>query len=239
MKSLLLIFLIYMLTGCADPLSDDKNEYVGLWKNNQTSLLITKAGRIEYESNKGSVKTSVSMPIKSITSSELVAGFLFINSNFLLSGPPTIEDGRTVLTVDGEDLYKFGNDGKAVLSLEIPSFEQIRTLVTNDLNLLSDSIATQDFSNYLSLASMQYQSQYTNEKLIELYQPFVEQKIELKKWMAGDFVLSDEPVIKENGVLLISGKYPTSPNSLKFSLNFVFSGGAWKSLGPDVSINDQ
>ena len=132
-----------------------------------------------------------------------------------------------------------GNDGSALFSLEAPNLEEIRALVTSDLVLLSDSIDKQDFSMYLSVSSMQFQSKFSNEKLIDLYQPFINQKINLKKWMAGDFILSNEASINDNGVLVISGKYPTLPNSLKFTLNFVFSDSAWKSLGPHVTINDQ
>ncbi|MBQ0713035.1 MAG: hypothetical protein KBT53_08745, partial [Porticoccus sp.] len=193
MKYFISIMLVLLLVGCAEPLPDDKNNFVGLWKSNQTSLLVTKSGRIEYESNKGAVKTSVSMPIKSITNSELVAGFLFMKSSFKLLGPPRNKDGATIVTVDGEDLYKIGNDGKVILSLEIPSIKEIRILVTKDLNLLSDAITNQDFSNYLSASSIQFQSQFTNKKLVETYQIFINQNLDLKRWMAGDFFLTKEP----------------------------------------------
>lgn len=239
MKYFAPLLLITLLVGCAEPLPDSKNEYVGLWRSNQTSLLITKDGRVEFESNKGNVTTSVSMPIKSITDSEMIAGLLFINSNFVFSGPPKIKDGLTVLNVDGEDLYKVGNDGKAIFSLHVPSLDELRVLVTDDLNLLSDSIVNGDFSEYLSVASMQFQSQFTNEQLVEAYQPFITRKLHIKSWMEGGFILSSEPSIDENGVLEVSGKYLTSPESLKFTLSFVFSNNTWKSLGAHVTINDK
>lgn len=239
MKYFLPILIITLLVGCAEPLPDSKNEYVGLWRSNQTSLLITKSGRVEFESHKGSVKTSVSMPIKSITNSEMQAGFLFINSNFVLTGPPKVKDGLTVLNVDGEDLYKVGNDGKVIISLDVPDLDELRVLVTDDLNLLSDSIIHGDFSEYLSVASRQFQSQFTNEKLVEIYQPFITQEVKLKDWMEGDFILNSEPAIDEDGVLVVSGKYLTSPDSLKFSLSYVFSDSSWKSLGPHITINDK
>lgn len=239
MKRLHIVVLLILLTGCADPLPEKDKAFAGLWASNQTSLLITEAGRMEYKSNKGSAKTTLSMPIKSISESELVAGFLFINSRFELKGKPQLVDGYTVLNIDGEDLYKIGSDGKVIFSLDVPPLTGIRELANQELESLAAAFKGNDFSTYLKTASMQYQSQYDNEKLLKAFSPFLENNINLRKWMSGDFILTDEPVIDENGVLKFSGKYPTSPESLKFSGSYVFSEGIWKTLGPNIQINGE
>jgi len=239
MKNLLLILTIIFLVGCAEQLPDDKKEFVGLWKSNQTSLLITESGRLEYETQKGSTKNSISMPIKNINESEIVAGFLFIKSTFELQGKPIKEDDLLTLVVDGEKLFKTDELGRLPQATNVPELEVLRPLVTNELNLLSEAINKSDFSTYIDNASLLYQSQFTNEKMVEMFTPFMEQKIDLEHWMSGDFILTEEPSIDENGVLHLNGKYPTSPQSLKFSLSFIYSHPNWKSLGPDININDK
>jgi hypothetical protein len=237
MKKIFTLFCIALLTGCADPLADSDHVFVGLWKSNQTSLLITQSGRLEYETQKGSAKTSISLPIKSISESEIVAGFLFINANFEIKGKPKKTNGLIVLEVDGEKLFKANEQGKIPQVLTVPDMKEIRFLVTSDLNRLADGMSKKIFTAYIDHASLQFQSQYTNEELLKTYKPFLEKKIDLKHWMEGKFILTKEPEIDEDGVLNITGRYPTSPNSLKFSLNFVFSQPEWKSLGPDLKIN--
>lgn len=113
MKHLMVVVTVaLLLTGCAQPLGAEASEFVGLWKSNQTSLLITQSGRLEYESNSGAVTTTISMPIKSIDSTGIEAGFLFFSSSFELQGGPEQEDGMLILVVDGEKLYKTDELGR-------------------------------------------------------------------------------------------------------------------------------
>ena len=238
-KILSAVVIALSLSGCAEPLSEDKSEFVGLWKSNQTSLLITQSGRLEYESQKGATKTSISMPIKKIDNSEIKAGFLFFSSSFKLQGNPKEENGMQVLSVDGEDLYKTDAQGRIPKATVVPPLDKIRALVTTELSLLSKGINEKDFTDYLENSALLLQSQFTNEKLLENYKPFIVQKINIHDWMVGDFSLTKEPGIDQDGVLTIYGKYPTSPNSLKFKLSYIYSHPDWKGLGGDVNINNK
>ncbi len=238
-KLLLAIIAVILISGCAKPLSEDKADFVGLWKNNQTSLLITQSGRLEYESKKGSMETSISMPIKSIDDSQINAGFWIFSSTFKITGEPVEEDGMQVLTVNGEKLFKTDIQGQIQRTTEIPSLEKIRVLVEEDLTLLSTAINENDFTGYLKNSSLSFQSQFTNDKMKENYKTFIDGKVGLKKWMNGDFVLTKEPEIDENGILRIYGKYPNSPKSLKFKLSYIFSNSKWKGYGCLINITDE
>lgn len=227
------------LSGCAEPLSEDKSEFVGLWKSNQTSLLITQSGRLEYESQKGAAKTSVSMPIKKIDNAEIKAGFLFFSSSFKLQGNPKEEDGMQVLIVDGEKLYKTDAQGRIPKATVVPPLDKVRALVNTELSLLSKGINEKDFTDYHANSALLFQSQFTTEKLLENYKPFIDKQINLHDWMVGDFSLTKEPEIDENGILRIYGKYPTSPNSLKFKLSYIYSHPNWKGIGGNININEK
>ena len=219
-------------------MSDEQQDFVGLWKNHQTSLLITESGRIEYESNKGSLKKSLSVPIQEINEKELTAGVLFFSTTFELDGRPSKEDGLITLTVDGEKLYKTNALGVISQSSPMPTLDEIRSYVNKELALLSKGINTKDFSEYIENSSMVFQSQFTNEDLVQNYKSFMDQNINISQWMIGEFSLLKEPAIDGDGVLRIYGKYPNpkSNNALQFKLSYVYSNNNWKGIGGTVNI---
>jgi hypothetical protein len=238
MKQVLIItILTILLSSCAEPLSEEELKFVGLWKNNQTSLLITSSGKLEYESKKGAVTISVSMPIKKIDGNGIETGVLFFSSSFDLQGLPQKGDGMLFLVVDGEKLYKADDQGRFPKATLIPSVAEIRLLVTSDMMLFSQALNGKDFEKYLGSASLILQSQYSNEKLLDVYKPLMDKNIDLSDYMVGDLLLTEEPVINEDGALIISGTYP-SPSSLKLKMGYVYSHPNWKSIGPiNISIN--
>ena len=236
-KILLFAATLFILIGCSEPLTEENLAYAGLWKSNQTSLLITNSGQLEYKTKKGSVSTSISMPIKTITENTIEAGFLFFSSTFELGGKPKQEDGMLVLVVDGEKLFKTDEQGRLPNATKIPTLDVLRPLVETELSLVSKGITKQDFSEYLKNSALLFQSQFTNEKMLQTYKPFIDGKINLTKWMDGEFVLTKEPHINGDGVLTINGKYPTSPDSLKFELSYIYSHPNWKNVGTNIEIN--
>lgn len=239
MKHLVSLLIVIFLVGCAEPLPDSQKKFVGLWKSNQTTLLITESGRLEYKTQKGAVNTSISMPIKSISNSKIVAGFLFIKSEFSLKGEPSDDAGVLMLMVDGEKLFKMNPLGRFPQATKIPPIEELRLLVSNDLNLLAEAVNKNDFSDYLKSAALLYQNQFSNERLIDVYKEFTARKVDLTQWMTSDIILTQEPRIDETGVLRVEGKYSKSPTFLNFSASYVYSHPSWKSMGANVQLNDK
>lgn len=239
MKIRVILLGLILLSGCSEPLPENQKEFAGLWKSIQTSLLITESGRLEYASNKGSMSTSVSMPIKTISSTEIVAGFLFLESRFAIEGKPRKKDGVLALVVDGETLYKTDAMGRLPQATTVPKLAEIRKLVATELTGFSDGLVARDFSTYLEGTSQMFQSQVGSEALIEAYQPFLDNRIVVRDWMEGEFILTREPVIDQNGILTLEGQYPKSPNSLKFVLGYIYSHPDWKLVRINLAINNQ
>ncbi|RFA30525.1 hypothetical protein CAI21_05620 [Alkalilimnicola ehrlichii] len=101
-----LVAAAVLLVGCSNDLPPEKMEYVGLWRNHDTSILITEGGRLEYESKRGSVQRSLSAPIKTFTETSIEAGFLFFGSEFAIDRGPQENDGVWTIVIDGNELYK-------------------------------------------------------------------------------------------------------------------------------------
>lgn len=235
----LLAVTLLGLVACAEPLTPDQQDFVGLWKNSETSLLITTDGRLDYQSHKGAADASLSAPITLLTEDRLEAGFWFFSGEFELGGRPVQENGSLVLVVDGEKLFKSDAAGRLPQATRVPSLGELRTLVMEDLRRLARSINEQDFSGYLAASSMMLQSRLDNAQMLEAFSEFIDQKIDLNPYMAGDFALTAEPGIDENGVLRVQGRFPTRPTSLKFRTSFVYAHPHWKSVGTSIQVNDQ
>lgn len=233
---LLMLAALVTLGGCAKELSADKANYVGLWKSNETSLLITASGRLEYESNAGMVKKSISAPITKFTDEKITAGFLVFNTDFVITRPPKLENGVWSMVIDAKELFKTDEQGNIPQVKIVPKLDKIRTLVTADLNRLAKGIKTNNFSEFIEQASLAFQSQFNNERMQGVYQPFVEKNVDLTQFMVGDFALVAEPSISPQGILTIRGQYPTSPRSLKFEALYFYVHPEWKSAGAELRI---
>ena len=84
-----------------------------------------------------------------------------------------------------------------------------------------------------------FQSQFNNEALQNSFKVFIENNVNLNDWFVGDLELVREPLIDEDGVLRVSGKYPNSPEYLQFSASYVYTHPYWKSFGTNISIEDE
>ncbi len=228
--------LVLLITACSKELPAERKSYIGLWKNNEVSILITAGGRLESEDKSGSAKTSISAPITKFTDDKITAGILFLTTDFTINRQPKEENGIWSVVIDGKELFKTDELGRLPQAKAVPSMNKIREMVTADLRLLSKGIKSNDFSDYIGHASLEFRSQFSNAKMRQLYKPLAEKELNLERFMVGDFALTSEPSISPQGVLTLKGKYPTTPVSLKFDSSYVYVHPEWKTLGVNISV---
>ncbi|AQS39850.1 hypothetical protein Sps_04767 [Shewanella psychrophila] len=105
-KYISVIALLLLLSGCADPLPEDKLSYVGEWQSKEMGLLILADGTVAYKRLKGGATTSVNGPLKEFVGDDFVVGFLFMATTFVVSESPHEVDGVWLMTVDGVKLIR-------------------------------------------------------------------------------------------------------------------------------------
>jgi hypothetical protein len=96
----------YSVAGCAEPLAEDRLNYVGEWQSKEMRVLILADGTVAYERLKGGGTTSVNGPLKEFIGDDFVVGILFMTATFEVSEPPHEEDGVWKMTVDGVQLTR-------------------------------------------------------------------------------------------------------------------------------------
>ncbi|MCP3470159.1 hypothetical protein NLM33_07450 [Bradyrhizobium sp. CCGUVB1N3] len=94
------------LSACAQAVPNDKAAYVGEWKAQTMSLLLTQDGSFRYERVRGNMTTSIKGPLRRFEGDNFVVGLPFISSTFEVSKPPYQEAGTWKMVVDGVELTR-------------------------------------------------------------------------------------------------------------------------------------
>ncbi|GHA13904.1 hypothetical protein GCM10008090_24600 [Arenicella chitinivorans] len=105
-KYLTVLAMTLFLSGCAEPLPEERRDYVGQWQGTGMELLILKDGTVAYERIKGGGSTSVNAPLKEFVGDDFTVGILFMTTTFDVSSPPHEVDGVWKMTVDGVELTR-------------------------------------------------------------------------------------------------------------------------------------
>jgi len=228
--------VLVLLVACSKPLTEGQKGWVGLWKNEQASLLITADGRLVWHRTSGGSDKSLSAPIQELDQRKIVAGVWFLKSTFDVGQPPKLNDsGYWTMTVDGQELVKADALGRDPRATVVPPLRQLRALVAGDLRRLDQGIRTGDFAAFLAQSSQMLQSQFTNEKLRESYRDA--RKAELTPLMAGELTLTSEPAISQQGELTVKGRYPEVEDfMLTVDASYVFAQGGWKTMGLSFQV---
>jgi len=105
-KYLSIIAVIFLLSGCAEPLPEDRLHYVGEWRGKEMGLLILADGSVVYKRLKNGGTTSVNGPLKEFEGDDFTVGVLFMTTTFDVTEPPHEVNGIWQMTVDGVKLVR-------------------------------------------------------------------------------------------------------------------------------------
>lgn len=100
------ILLLALLTACAKPLPADRKAYVGDWRGNGVSLLITEDGNVVYHRRDGDTSVSLDLPMKGFDGDDFEVGLGPLVTRFDVGQPPKEVDGEWTMEVDGRMLRR-------------------------------------------------------------------------------------------------------------------------------------
>jgi hypothetical protein len=106
MSCVALLWALLTLSGCGQPVPDDKAAYVGDWRGQDMTLALTKDGTVRYHRVKGNTTTSINAPLRSFDGDSFVVGIPFFSTTFEVTRPPHQEAGRWKMVVDGVELTR-------------------------------------------------------------------------------------------------------------------------------------
>jgi hypothetical protein len=117
-----------------------------------------------------------------------------------------------------------------------PPEEEVRMLVRDNLLRFNNAIATESFDEFYDSVSRKWQEQLTKGQLQRAFQPFIDKKVSIAAVGETEAVLDAAPSVNSEGLLLVSGSYPTQPYRIFFTLKFYYELPAWKLFGLEVNL---
>lgn len=141
-----------------------------------------------------------------------------------------------------------------------PSVPAAKVLAMDSLLLFNDAVQRKDFLNLFDESSLHWQDQLVTRegpaaipgtmkraltiqerklgagRLQRAFQSFIEQEINIGGIHGTDPVFDRAPWVNTDGLLMLSGYYPTKPYRVLFSLKFFHETPSWRLFGIDVSV---
>ena len=120
----------------------------------------------------------------------------------------------------------------------VPSEEDQILLIEESLTVFGKSINAADFGLFIDHISKTWRDDgVTAEQLNEAFAAFIDKKVDMLPVIESLTPAFDtEPTVADNGILAISGHYPSTPTKLFFELNYIKEGNSWKVVSTAVNL---
>ena len=118
----------------------------------------------------------------------------------------------------------------------LPSDKEVRQTVLAAVLDFNAAIQKGDFSDFYKNTSLAWQAQLTERKLKNAFQPFIDAGVKLDGAKGVEAVFDVAPEINGEGLLVVSGYYPTTPHRIVFSMKFIYELPNWKLFGLNINL---
>lgn len=152
---------------------------------------------------------------------------------YSLRSPPSAQTGLSE--------NRFTLVGKApsftdAVTQPVPPELELRQLVRDNLLRFNEAITSKSFDAFYDSVSRKWQDQLTKGQLQRAFQPFIDKQIDLSGIQKVEPIWNSSVTVTTDGLLTLSGYYPTEPYQVHFALKFLYELPAWKLFGIDVNL---
>ena len=119
---------------------------------------------------------------------------------------------------------------------KMPSEAEQVALVKDAMRVFARSVNADDFSEFHKYVAVLWQRQVTVKDLDKVFKPFMENDIDLSPLERVSPAFDGPPSLDEQGVLVITGHFPTKPSRVLFKLSYVYEGVSWRLVGTKVNV---
>ncbi|MGB5706312.1 MAG: hypothetical protein WBM41_05740 [Arenicellales bacterium] len=164
-----------------------------------------------------------------------------------ISGSVITESGNavplTVKFVKGKDGWKIYSIRKPSAGLQsntnavrMPDEREAVSLIRESISHFALSVNQKSMQAFHDHIASIWQQQFSVDDLDHAYKAFYDANIDLTVLdeLTPQFTIS--PELDQNGVLLITGLYPTRPSQVNFEQKYVYEGLSWKLVGFSANI---
>jgi hypothetical protein len=120
-------------------------------------------------------------------------------------------------------------------SLQVPDGNKQRILIRMMLVALNHANLTGNYSVLRDLGSPGFREANNPARLAEIFANMRLRNLDLGPIVVVEPLLTRKPSIDENGMLRLTGLFPTRPEQVNFDLAFQFVAGQWRLFG--IAVN--
>ncbi len=162
-----------------------------------------------------------------------------------VSGLATLKDGRVLrvtvtLAKEGGAWKVIGIVGKPVPKpadrLPVPSLAELQALILKTLLDFNGAVQSKDFKALHASMASPFQRAFSVEKTQATFQVFIDNQIDISAVKSLEPTFEIDPEVDGDGILTAHGFYPTTPVKVRFELEFMPEGGAWRCSKLNVSL---
>ena len=151
----------------------------------------------------------------------------------------SIKSPRSLET--GSSVNLFGTIGRTTaftsnIDRPLPDEAALKKLTLESLLMFNDAVKQKSFAEFYEKVSRTWQQQLTLGQLQRAFQPFIDKEVDISGINGVDVVFDPPPQVSTDGLLVITGTYPTTPYRVAFSLKFLYELPTWKLFGIDINL---
>ena len=121
---------------------------------------------------------------------------------------------------------------------KVPSETELKSMTLESLLAFNKGIQAEDFTAFYEETAKLWQEQTTPEKLKEAFSEFIDKHLDISSIKKNEPVFNKPAEIDADGVLVVTGYYPTTPKRVVFQLKYLQEEGDWKLVGIKVDTKD-
>lgn len=119
-------------------------------------------------------------------------------------------------------------------SPSIPTKSEQLALVNQSMHDFLVSVTKKDMAHFRSTLSGLWQKEVTSAQLNQAFKSVIDADANWSVLERIQPVISSDAKVNENGVLLLTGYYPTNPSQIHFEQKYIYEGVAWKLVGFNI-----
>ena len=85
--------------------------------------------------------------------------------------------------------------------------------------------------HFRTTVSQLWRKQHSTDDLNQAFKKVIDSGVNWSVMDQFDPVMADEAKVNDNGMLVLSGYYPTKPSQVYFEQKYVYEGLSWKLIG--------
>lgn len=120
---------------------------------------------------------------------------------------------------------------------QIPDPISLIVMIRTTMVALNQANQTGNYSVLREISAPVFQAQNSQAQLAVAFTSLRDQRLDLSSIVAVTPELTDAPTVDENGILRVTGFFPTEPLRVNFQLAYLFGNGQWRPIGMSVGTS--